>query len=369
MSARDELREAAYPSRNGLGELDVVTASSVTPTNVRWHWQGWLPLGMTSLLVGLPGLGKTTLALKLAADATRGALDGALNGQPTDVIVASLEDPAAQRLVPMLMAANADLDRVHLVGCTTAGAVLDLTRHLPEIDQLAADHGARLIIVDPLVATLPAQKVDSHRDQGVRSVLAPLASLAERRDLAALGLMHFSKSAVDALLGVGGSIGFVGAARSVLVFGADPGDERGEEGPARVLAHRKCNLGRRQKSRAVHVLAKIVDTDSGEVIETSGVVLGDEVDVDADELVRVRDRSEPPIVQATKFLRHLLSDGPHRATEIHDLAADDGISEKTLKRAKRDLNVDSFRKDNVWWWVLPDPDDDEEPEDDPEAPE
>ena len=49
-------------------ELLVVTASSVTPRNVRWLWRGWVPLGMVSLLLGLPGRGKTTLAEQLAAD-------------------------------------------------------------------------------------------------------------------------------------------------------------------------------------------------------------------------------------------------------------------------------------------------------------
>lgn len=112
---------------------------------------------------------------------------------------------------------------MHFVACEKPGTVLDLTAHLPQIDRLAQERDVRLLVVDPLVATMPAGKMSSHKDQDVRSVLAPLAYVAEQRDLAALGLMHFSKSATDALLGVGGSIGFVGDARSVLIFGANPG--------------------------------------------------------------------------------------------------------------------------------------------------
>ena len=96
------------------------------------------------------------------------------------------------------------------------------------------------------------------RKPDVRSVIAPLAAMADQRDLAVVGLMHFSKSAGDALRGVGGSIGFVGAARSLMIFGADPNDQRGEEGPARILAHRTCNLGRRQRSRACSVISVVV---------------------------------------------------------------------------------------------------------------
>ena len=105
--------------------------------------------------------------------------------------------------------------------------------------------------MDPLVAGLPRGEINSHRDQDVRLVLAPLAALAVRRDLAKVLTMNSSKSATSALIGAGGSIAFVGAARSILVFGTDPNDERGAEGPKRILAHAKCNVGRLQKSRQV----------------------------------------------------------------------------------------------------------------------
>jgi putative DNA primase/helicase len=347
-----------------LHELTTIRASSVPPETVDYLWQGWIPLGMLSLLAGLPGLGKTTLAIRLTAEATRGELEGSLHGEPVDVLVASLEDALAATLVPRLIAAGADLERVHFVACKAMGDSLDLTRHLPEIDLLAERHNARFFWADPLVATLPAAKMSSHSDQHVRSVLAPLAALAEKHDLAAMGLMHFSKSAIDALLGIGGSIGFVGAARSVLIFGADPTDDRGEEGPARVIAQRKSNVGRRQRSRECWIQSTVIDTDDGEKIGTSLAIVGDEIDVTADQLVAVRDHHEKPIVHATKFLRGLLADGPMRAREVYELAADEDIAKRTLDRAKRDLDVDSFQKDGGWWWFLPE--EEEPPEEEEE---
>lgn len=348
-------------------DVKAIRASDVPPEPTRWLWKGWLPLRNLSLLAGLPGLGKTTFAVQLAADVTRGTLEGALHGRPADVLIASLEDAIAATLVPRFMAANADLTRVHFVACEKPGSVLDLTAHLPQIDRLAQERDVRLLVVDPLVATLPAGKMSSHKDQDVRSVLAPLAYVAEQRDLAALGLMHFSKSATDALLGVGGSIGFVGAARSVLIFGANPRDDRGEEGPARIVAHRKCNVGRRQTSRACWIEPRLID--NGEAIETSYVILGDEIDISADELVRVMDTKETAIERARKFLRSLLVDGPMKAKECLGLAEDQGIATRTLYTAKNDLDVDSFRKDNVWWWVLPEDDEPAEPEGPEEEPE
>jgi len=349
-------------------DLVAIAARDVKPESVQWLWDGRIPIGMTTLLAGLPGLGKSTVSVKLTADVTRGELPGALERQPADVLLISFEDAKAETITPRLMAANADLARVHYVEHALMEGAIDLTEHLPEIDALAERHAARLLIIDPLVAALPAGKMSSHVDQDVRSVLAPLAALAERRELAVLALMHFSKSAVDALLGVGGSIGFVGAARSLLVFGADPGDERGEDGPARILAHRKCNVGRRRRSLQVWVQGRVVDTDEGGV-ETSMTIFGDECDVDADELVRPREKKVSPRVQAEKFLRDLLADGPHAASEVYDLAEDEDIAKRTLDRAKTDLDVNVFQKDRKWWWELPADEEELPPDEPPDEPE
>jgi putative DNA primase/helicase len=353
-----------------LSEVVFVKASSVTPANVKWAWRGWIPLGMLSLLLGLPGRGKTTLAERLAADVTRGTLTGDLLGQSANVLIVSYEDAIAETLVPRLIAAEADLDRIDFVACKDAGKVLDLTRHLPDIERKATQCGARLLVVDPLVAGMPRGDVNSHRDQDVRSVLAPLAVLASARGLAVLATMHFSTSAVSALLGAGGSIGFVGAARSILVFGVDPEDEQGAEGPKRVLAHAKCNVGRLQKSRELALTEHVIDPFGVNPIITSRVEIGDQCDVRADDLVRDSEHKLTPRAHAQRFLRELLADGPIRATDVIELAEDVDIAISTLKRAKKDLGVDSFQKKTddgkpEWWWLLPE-EEEAEPEAEPE---
>ena len=339
-------------------EVTFVGAKTIEPANVRWLWAGWVPLGMLSLLLGLPGRGKTTLAEKLAADVTTGRSSGALIGRPSNVLIVSYEDALAETLVPRLIAAEADLDRIEFVTCKDSGKVLDLTRHLPNIERRAVDHDVKLLVIDPLVAGLPRAEVNSHRDQDVRSVLAPLAALSSSAGLSTVSTMHFSKSAVSALLGAGGSIGFVGAARSILVFGVDPNDEQGAAGPRRVLAHAKCNVGRLQRSRECALTEHIIDPFGVNPIMTSHVEVGDQCDVSADDLVRDHEQKVSARTQAKRFLRELLADGPHRAAEVFQLADDADISVPTLKRAKKDLGVDSFQRKTAegkpeWWWVLP----------------
>ncbi len=346
------------PREGVLGEVAFINAKTIEPANVRWAWQGWVPLGMLSLLLGLPGRGKTTLAEQLAADATMGRLPGDLLARRSNVQIVSYEDAIAETLVPRLIAAEADLDRVEFVVCKDAGKVLDLTRHLADIERRALEREVKLIVIDPLVAGLPRQEVNSHRDQDVRSVLAPLAALSAAQSLAVIATMHFSKSAVSALLGAGGSIGFVGAARSILVFGVDPHDEQGAAGPRRVLAHAKCNVGRLQRSRECRLTEHVIDPFGSQPIITSRVDVGDQCDVVADDLVKDQERKVSARAEAKRFLRELLADGPHRAAEVFQLADDVDISAPTLRRAKTDLGIDSFQRKTPegkpeWWWVLP----------------
>ena len=51
-----------------------------------------MPLGAVSLLVGIPGLGKSTLLTELAARLSRGQLEGDLYETPATVAIATVED-------------------------------------------------------------------------------------------------------------------------------------------------------------------------------------------------------------------------------------------------------------------------------------
>ena len=364
MSARDDLRDQQQQDDAGR-DVRSTRASDIPRRPVQWLWRGWVPLKMISLNIGAPGCGKSTTGYELAARTTRGELDGDLLGQPSDVAVLTYEDALSEVARPRLEAASADLDHVHFLHCRDPYRPLDLTSQLGEVERIAKAHSVRLLVVDPLMASMSSGKVDSYRDSDVRSkLMAPLAAVAERCELAVVATGHFSKSATSALLGAGGSVGFVAAARSILVFGVDPRDEQGARGPARVVAHAKCNVGPLQQSLEVKVVADVLDPfgegPDANVVTTRASIEGP-CDVSADDLIQ-GERKVNARAEAMKFLRQLLADGPHLAKEVHDLAADAGIAKNTLERAKKDLGVDSYQRDRRWWWLLP-----EEPPEEPET--
>jgi hypothetical protein len=92
--------------------------SEVIPEPVRWLWEGRIPLGKVTLLDGDPGVGKSTLAMELAARVTNGSAMPLVKGPPrgpADVVIFSGDDGLADTVLPRLKAAGADLSRIRPV--------------------------------------------------------------------------------------------------------------------------------------------------------------------------------------------------------------------------------------------------------------
>jgi hypothetical protein len=174
--------------------------------------------------------------------------------------------------------------------------------------------------------------------------MAPLAALAERTDVAILGVMHFAKSTKrPAIYRAVGSIAFAAAARIVLAVAGDP-----ERDGRRILAPVKSNLAAPSAALA-YVLA-----DDRLVWEADPV---SNVDIDALLAGPALDQQERR--EAEAWLRDLLAAGPMRSREIHAAARAAGLAWRTLERAKHRLGVQADRvgygATGQWYWRLPKP--------------
>jgi hypothetical protein len=312
---------------------------------------------MVSLIVGIPGLGKTTSLIETAARASRGELVGDLQ-EPVTCLFATAEDALAEVVVPRLSAAGADLDRVHVLR-VRRDAILGgmiIPDDLEPLRNSMMEHEVRLLIIDPLVAHLGGT-LDSHKDQHVRRALAPLKDLAERTGAAIVAVMHLNKSETsDVLTKIGGSVGFGAACRSVLLLAADPEDR---EGPTRILAHAKCNVGPLAPSLRFRIETRHVPGEGDEPVSTSGLVwCGEAVGVVAGDLI-VRDAEEKDaaVREATTFLKDLLADGPVAAKIVEQELQKAHIPERAWKKAKLRLGIPRTKDSFVggWVWTLPIP--------------
>ncbi|MDE6727947.1 MAG: hypothetical protein K2J80_08410, partial [Oscillospiraceae bacterium] len=56
---------------------------------------------------------------------------------------------------------------------------------------------------------------------------------------------------------------------------------------------------------------------------------------------------------AKDFLRELLAGGAKSANEIYSAANEKQISDKTLQRSKKELEIISYSEGGMWFWKLP----------------
>jgi putative DNA primase/helicase len=333
--------------------LRITRASDVKIEAVTFLVPDRVPLGAVTLLVGDPGLGKSTLSCSWAAGTSTGRY-----GPPGTVLLANAEDSASHVVVPRLAAAGADLQRVEFF-CTedsTGEQPFTIPDDIPALEAHAEKVGARLVVVDPLNAHL-ADGTNAHRDHSIRRALAPLSAMAQRLGIAVLVVAHLNKGAGgDALYRVGGSIGLVGGARSVLLFTRDPDDPDEENGSRRALGHIKSNWSQLAPT-LIYAHEPETVTVKGTTVETHKLVEIGESEIDGGGLLGT-DRDDPPASKrdrATELLADELADGEwHRAKEVKDAAARQGIPTRTLQRAAKDADVEEERRGfpSVTWWRL-----------------
>jgi len=179
----------------------MICLADVQPEPIRWLWPGRIPLGRITLLAGVPGIGKSFLALDAAARVSTGSPWP--DGQPCprgSVLVLAAEDDPGDTIRPRLDAMRADTRRIHLLTAVRHvenGQPCELTVSLHDVDAIEQAikriGDCRLVIVDPIGSYL-GSRTDGNAENQVRAVLQPLAHLARRHGPAVVIVAHRRKA-------------------------------------------------------------------------------------------------------------------------------------------------------------------------------
>ena len=79
-----------------------------------------------------------------------------------------------------------------------------------------------------------------------------------------------------------------------------------------------------------------------------------ELDISIDDLLNGRKQTpENQFAKACKLIEDTLANGPVPAVEIMRMAEEQGISPKTLNRAKSALGIISIKRRGQWYWEKP----------------
>lgn len=348
---REEKRKAApiivSPSAPPLVEL--IRADEIIPEPIRWLWSGWLAQGKLHILGGTPGTGKTTIAMRMASTVTTGGAwpDGsqAMHG---NVVIWTGEDDPADTLVPRLIAAGADLERVYFVGGVSEGGkprAFDPAKDMEPLKRaIEVAGGASMIVIDPIVNVIAG---DSHKNSETRRSLQPLVDLASTLDAALLGITHLTKGTAgrEPVERIVGSIAFGALARVVMI--AAKADGR------RVICRAKSNIGPDEDGFAYELQQGELAQHPGLIaswVEWGEVIEGKARDILAD----AEEQGDAAGGEAEAFLRALLADGPVPATDAKAAADAAGLSWDKVKRAKKSVGVVTEKSvfGGAWVWRL-----------------
>jgi len=321
--------------RTDTARSERVNIASVQPETVSWIWTNRIARGKFTVFDGDPGEGKSLLTLDLAARLSMALPlpeQETAEKRPLKTLFLICEDDLADTIAPRLIAAGAERSNIEVLT-----SLLQIPAQLDQLEAHILEVGAELVVMDPLNAYISG-KVNTHNDHQVRAALTPLVSMAARLGVAVVGVRHLNKQVGGAAMyRGGGSIAYVGLARSAFLVGVDPDDSS-----ARVLAATKGNLSTRPDS----LRFRIVQTDQKQPrLEWLGPC-----DISADQLCAVPDSDEnrSAAKDAAEFLREVLADGPRPAEELYKLAEASHISQRTLRRVRAQLRISKGRL-----WALP----------------
>ena len=307
--------------------------SEINAEEVQWLWYPYIPLGKLTIIQGDPGEGKTSFILAVIAALTRGdpLPECERAAEPMNVIYQTAEDGLADTIKPRLESAGADCTRVLVID----EGKRELTLCDARLEEAICRTGAKLIVLDPLQAYLGSD-VDMHRANEVRPVLKRLSLMAERTQCAVILIGHMNKAQglKSGYRGLG-SIDFRASARSVLIVGRlKSGDT------LRIVAQDKNSLAPEGAAIAF------------ELHPEHGFQWKGFCDATVDNILNGTGQVQTKTMQMEDELRRFLTQ-PRPAEEVLALAKQLGISERTLKIAKRNLGILSERRADQWLWRLP----------------
>jgi RecA-family ATPase len=333
-------------------------AADIEPEPIDWIWEGRIARGKLTVIGGDPEEGKSQINVNIAATISRGDEWPNHEGKaPTgSVLILSAEDGVEDTLVPRLIAAGADRSKIHIIEAVRGEddkgrRTFNLQTDLQLLEAKINEIGDVLVIsIDPASAYM-GKGVDSHNDQAVRTVLAPVAEMASRLDVAIISIMHFNKGNSQAGTKVMhrfmASVAFVAAARVAFAAIRDPDDDT-----RHLFLHAKNNLAPPAPGLAYRIEQ---DHVTPALIKTSHIVWDAEsVAITAAQAMaatRTQDVA-PALEEAKQFLAGLVGCDGMSVKEIEKEAKEAGLSWATMRRAKDELKLKSEREGygGPWLW-------------------
>jgi hypothetical protein len=364
--------------RRYIKEAHLTQASQIEPLPLEWLWEKRIPLGQFTLLAGDPGVGKSLVALDLAARVSTGACwpdelgpdelgpeepgrDERATAQPTpaaatpppyepaNVLILAAHENRYTTLRPRLERAGADLERIFFAdGVSLAHPSRWVDRRplrMPDdfmsLVRVFMELGPfQLMILDPAWAFCHRGR-ESSRVAGPAQ-LQDLCKLAVKFSLAIVGVTDLARASRGQLAyRAAGAKALTAAAQAAWGIVRHPRD-----GDRRVLLPLKMNMAKPAPGLEFQIDDEGIQWNAAPAQITAEALLAAE-------------RAGSDQAGAEKWLKVFLAHGPRPSKEVVAQGMECGISTGTLRRAKYALGVRSqLLYDEAgtghWNWTLAD---------------
>ncbi|WP_156971821.1 AAA family ATPase [Corynebacterium marinum] len=332
-----------------------------------WAWEpefdgqphGAIPVGSLSIFAGRPAAGKSSAGRYFAAQVSRGTLPGCWEGTPHGVAYIAGEESLKYNVIPSLIAAGADMEKVFRphVTFTAPDGVTEVVALVPEkdmrelTDQLKA-MGTKLVIVDPLMEYM-GDGSDIYKNNEVRAKVRPWSKLAEDIDGVVIAIMHLNKSGNgDVVAGINGSSAFGEVARSVFGFAKDPESEDLD----RVMSQEKNSIGAEGAAWVYRIEGKAITNSEGKTGEFGTFVMVGDSDRTVGEVLRDSSFGSggDGVGGVKSFVLDLLKDegGVAPASTIKSGVTEAGYSWKTVQNNRGKWGIATRKSESGWVWEL-----------------
>lgn len=186
--------------------------------------------------------------------------------------------------------------------------------------------------------------IDNNSNSEVRQTLTPLVELAERRNVAIIGISHFNKKIdLDAKDRVIGSSAFAAVSRSVWAVILDK--ESLGDNPARLVLPVKANYSITPSGLRYTIMDGAIAFQSDTVQVNIDDALGKKKTV----------RQAKAVEEAMEWIKSKLDGGISiAAKDMLEEGVERGFSEKALRAAEKKVGVRSWKSGmyNKWFWQL-----------------
>lgn len=315
--------------------LDLPAFDQLNPQEEKWLIPGYIPKGSVSILVGTGGHGKTTVWCALAAAISSGKTPFILNGtdketdqdiQSQQVLIFSGEDNAEGILLKRLRQNGADLHNIHGIGVDSED-LKDVSFGSEYLGLLLDKFRPALCIFDPIQSFLDIRIKMSERN-AMRQSVQQLLPYGKKCGTTFLLVVHTNKR--ERAYGrdrMADSSDIWDLARSAIFVG-----ETQKEGLL-YLSHEKCSYGRKMDT--------VLFTKENDIVDFKGRTPKKDMDFVQEKLKAIgKGYATPSLEFAQESIIEYLNSSDNKECKVDELdrvMKEQGISQKTLERAKSDL--------------------------------